>query len=296
MAATSETATQTAMSLTLDHVVIRVDDLERVIADYTALGFTVQRGGTHADGVTHNALIGFADGSYLELIAFLRPAPERRWWQLGEQHGEGYVDFALLPHDVSAVVSSARARGLEYEGPLPGGRLRPDGEELVWELGRPATHDLPFLCGDVTPRHLRVREGEVRQHANGVWGISAVTVAVRDIDASLARYRALLGLPADVVPVALAGIGVASVTVPIGGTGILLVSPLAGADELPAAAALQRRLNTRGEGVLGLALVGAQGTANALSLDHTHGAWIDLLPGKATQVTTLTAAGETAPV
>ena len=76
------------MSLTLDHVVIRVNDLERVIADYTALGFTVQRGGTHADGVTHNALVGFADGSYLELIAFLQPAPERRtaettarrWW------------------------------------------------------------------------------------------------------------------------------------------------------------------------------------------------------------------------
>ena len=66
------------MSLQLDHLVILVRDLESAIADYTALGFTVQRGGTHADGATHNALVGFADGSYLELIAFLKPAPAHR--------------------------------------------------------------------------------------------------------------------------------------------------------------------------------------------------------------------------
>ena len=63
------------MTLSLDHVVIRVRDLEQTIADYNELGFAVQRG-THADGATHNALIGFADGSYFELIAFLRDAPE----------------------------------------------------------------------------------------------------------------------------------------------------------------------------------------------------------------------------
>jgi catechol 2,3-dioxygenase-like lactoylglutathione lyase family enzyme len=69
------------MTLPLDHVVILVAELERAIADYTTLGFTVQRGGTHAGGSTHNALVGFADGSYLELIAFLRRtagAPLRR--------------------------------------------------------------------------------------------------------------------------------------------------------------------------------------------------------------------------
>ena len=46
------------MSLVLDHVVILVAELEAAIANYSALGFAVQRGGTHADGATHNALVG----------------------------------------------------------------------------------------------------------------------------------------------------------------------------------------------------------------------------------------------
>lgn len=271
------------MSLTLDHIVIRVNDLERVIADYTALGFTVQRGGTHADGVTHNALIGFADGSYLELIAFLQPAPERRWWTLGEQHGEGYVDFALLPHNVSAVVNAARINGLDYEGPLPGGRLRPDGAELRWELGRPTTADLPFLCGDTTPRHLRVREGDVRKHANDVQGIASVTVVVSDIEASLARYRALLGLAPKLAPVTLAGLGIATATVPLGNASVVLVSPGSGSS-LPAAADLQEHLETRGQGVLGLTLAGTRGS-ETLPVEQTHGARITMQASATTQTT-----------
>ena len=50
------------MSLSLDHVVIHVTDLEAAIADFSAIGFNVQRGGQHAEGATHNALVGFADG------------------------------------------------------------------------------------------------------------------------------------------------------------------------------------------------------------------------------------------
>ena len=42
-------------------------------------------------------------------------------------------------------------------------------------------------------RGLRVPEGEVRRHPNGATGIAGVTVAVADVEASLARYRAFLG-------------------------------------------------------------------------------------------------------
>lgn len=48
----------------IDHVVIAVADLEGAIASYAQAGFTVVRGGRHNIG-THNALIAFADGSYL---------------------------------------------------------------------------------------------------------------------------------------------------------------------------------------------------------------------------------------
>ncbi|WP_395681367.1 VOC family protein [Inquilinus sp.] len=181
------------MSLSLDHVVIAVRDLERTVADYAALGFTVVPGGEHTHGASHNALIVFADGAYIELIAFRRPNPEFRWWRVLDRAGDGLVDFALLPGDIVADVAAAKARGLALEGPTDGGRLRPDGERLEWRTARAATSDLPFLCGDVTPRRLRVPEGDVRRHANGALGVAGIEIAVADPAASARRYEALLG-------------------------------------------------------------------------------------------------------
>ncbi|MEW6346422.1 MAG: VOC family protein [Paraburkholderia sp.] len=267
------------MTLSIDHIVIRVRDLEQTIADYVELGFTVQRGGTHADGATHNALIGFQDGSYFELIAFLRDAPEHRWWDADNRAGDGLVDFALLPESVKTVVDAARQRGLSYEGPIAGGRVRPDGERLAWQLGKPATPDLPFLCGDVTPRHLRVAEGEVRFHRNGARGISGLNVAVRDLDASVSRYRALLGEPLQVHRSALPGHGVWFATLSIGATTLTLLSPSGTASGTGLAKELEERLASRGEGVFGVVLNGPQGASpHLLPLGLTHGAGLEVLP------------------
>ncbi|KAE8260822.1 hypothetical protein A4X13_0g115 [Tilletia indica] len=57
----------------IDHLIHRcssIADLRVAIKTFSALGFTVLEGGQHADGLTRNALIVFADGSYLEFIAF----------------------------------------------------------------------------------------------------------------------------------------------------------------------------------------------------------------------------------
>lgn len=180
--------------LRLDHVVVAVADLERTVARYTEAGFTVAPGGRHPGRNTSNALVVFADGAYLELITYSKPSPEERWWRELDAHGDGLVDFALLPQDLQAVLDQARARGLsDITGPLPGGRVRPDGQRVAWHTARQGQHDLPFLCADLTPRGLRVPEGEVRRHPNGATGIAGVTVAVADVEASLGRYRAFLG-------------------------------------------------------------------------------------------------------
>ena len=259
------------MPLTLDHVVVLVSDLEGAITDYTQLGFTVQRGGTHADGATHNALIGFEDGSYLELLAFLKPAPDHRWAAPQQAGTQGFIDFALLPADLGSVIAAARLRGLQYEGPIDGGRLRPDGERLAWQFGWPPTSDLPFLCGDVTPRALRVREGEVRIHPNGVTGVKALSVTVRDLDASVKRYGALFGadVAARVVRSVLPGTGLRIARFPLGDAELLLVSPIA-ADATGRAMA---------QGLSGLALTQAGGTfAHRLPMAATRGAAIELHP------------------
>lgn len=264
------------MSLSLDHLVILVPDLATAITGYTALGFTVVPGGTHADGATHNALVVLADGSYLELIAFLRDAPQHRWGGHAARGHSGFIDFALLPlPDVGSVVAAAAARGLAYQGPSDGGRLRPDGERLAWQIGTPPSAALPFLCGDVTPRALRVPEGLVRQHANGVTGIAALTVAVGDITVARGHYAALLGQPGELLP--LTGLGLAQARFNLGGAALLLVGPAAGAHG-PAAQALHTALGGRAAGVIGLALHGP--AAAMLPQTQTHGAPMEIVaPG-----------------
>lgn len=183
------------MNFKLDHIVIAVADLDRAVADHRHRGFTVQIGGRHQGRTSHNALVAFEDGAYLELIAWTAPAPSERRYNDLVRHGEGLVDFALLPEDVPRAIDEARSRGLALTGPLPGNRLRPDGAQIRWLAARQTTLDLPFLCGDVTPRELRVPAGAPRRHANGAIGVANLVVAVHELKTSIARYEALLGTP-----------------------------------------------------------------------------------------------------
>lgn len=263
--------------LLLDHAVILVTDLAAAIADYRSLGFNVQPGGTHADGATHNALIVFADGSYIELIAFLRRDVPHRWAAFAQRGHEGFIDFALLPRDVAATIGAARSRGLQVDGPFDGGRVRPDGEQLAWQIGTPRSPDLPFLCADLTPRALRVREGEVRVHPNGVRGVAAVTVAVADLDRSLVRWQALLGPAASAAPrlPAVPGLGLRIATLALGSTVVLLASPGPGADD---ATVLRSRLADHGEGLVGIALhAPPNASSRLLPTAATHGASIEIV-------------------
>ena len=252
----------------IDHIVILVDDLAAAAADYTALGFTVTPGGEHTGGATHNALVVFADDAYLELIAFKRPAPEHHWYR-HHALGEGLIDFALLPTAIEADLAAARERGLAIEGPVPGGRLRPDGQQVEWQTGRAMTPDLPFLCGDVTARVLRVPDGAARAHANGVSGIAGLTVAVADLGASVARYRALLGTAER--EGAQPDLAERSAVFALSDTAITLATPADGGDT-----PLSARLAARGEGPFALALRGAD-QSTAFDLRLAHGARMEIV-------------------
>ena len=75
----------------LDHVVLVVLDLDAAVAEHRKRGFTVTPGGEHAGGLTHNALVGFQDGSYLELIAFHDVAAasgKHSWAPVAERGGK----------------------------------------------------------------------------------------------------------------------------------------------------------------------------------------------------------------
>lgn len=263
----------------LDHIVILVRDLATAIDDYTALGFTVVPGGEHQGGASHNALIALADDSYLELLAFKRPplptdppSPLERRFRPRQAADEGLIDFALLPEDIHKAMAAAAGRGLALEGPFAGGRVRPDGQRVAWQLGIPQALALPFLCADVTPRALRVPLGEARCHANGVTGVAGLAIAVSNLEFQMERYSRLLGMapqPGPALPVPDAdGVHFALHT-----TAIALVTPASGRSPL------RDHLARRGEGPFALWLYTRDAArAGRLDLARSHGAWIELTP------------------
>jgi catechol 2,3-dioxygenase-like lactoylglutathione lyase family enzyme len=265
------------MPLPLDHIVIAVNDLAQASADYRELGFNVLPGGEHPGRTSHNALVVFSDGTYLELIAWQGPATNERWYNTLQAHGEGLVDFALLPDDTATALAAARARGLlTLHGPVDGGRVRPDGERLQWQSARHETPDVPFLCGDVTPRRLRVPDDPAsRTHGNGATGVASVCVALHDLDQGLQRYQALLG-PETVFskPTVVSGLGLRTAIAALPGLKLVLTEPVAG-DESAPARELRERLATRGEGPCAFTLSASSGL-RMLDEALTHGVAIEL--------------------
>ena len=176
----------------IDHIVIVVNNLEQAAKDYEQLGFTVVPGGKHPVG-SHNALISFADGSYIEIIAFYREAPDHRWWD-PLQKGERLVDFCMQTNDLQGDTLKLRAAGVAINDPVPWSRTRPDGYELKWLLSlAQGSHRgvAPFLIQDVTPREERIPQ--TFNHKNGAIGIGTVTVAVGELTAVQRWYDAVLG-------------------------------------------------------------------------------------------------------
>lgn len=179
----------------IDHIVIMVSDLETATERWGQLGFTVVPGGKHPRG-THNALVAFQDGSYLELIAFWEPDYDAHKWYRFQNTGAGLIDHALGSDDLAKEIQALSERGIAYDGPNPGARSRPDGVQLEWRTAQPAgldDHGLPFLIDDITDRSLRVPHGDDARHANGVTGIERLQVVVANLATTGAAYANLLG-------------------------------------------------------------------------------------------------------
>ena len=259
------------MGYYLDHIVIGVSDLATASADYQRAGFTVTPGGEHSSGNTHNALVTFDDGAYLELIAFKdkQVKPDHKWGAKLAQ-GEGFLDFALGSDDLAAEAARLDQAGLEHSGVRPLGRLRPDGQRIDWLLlnATDETHPLPFLIEDITPRELRVPGGDAAKHPVTAKGVTGVRVLVRDLAAAAARLETLLGTAGSDIAAAITG-GAAAKRFTLGSQWIELIQPSA------EAADLQAYLAERGGAPYEIVLAGATAPNGALlPLAGTHGARI----------------------
>jgi Glyoxalase-like domain len=187
----------------VDHATVCGRELAPLQQAFADAGLATDYGGSHANGVTHMALVGFSDGSYLELIApQTQGQTEGSPWSKLMTDDAGCCAWAIPADNIQAEVSRLSSLGIETKGPFPGSRQRPDGKVLQWETAKLGPGEpgalLPFLIQDHTPRAWRVQVSESAR-ASALSGISAVVLQVPDMDFAVALFRRAYGWEAPLI-------------------------------------------------------------------------------------------------
>ena len=187
------------MNLIVDHVCYGTSDLPKMQRKFSVLGLTSVYGGAHAS-VTHMGIVGFADGSYLELIAPEqpdRPMPtDQRWGKLMLENA-GPCGWAVRVPNLKAELDRLRQTGTSVAGPFSGRRTKPDGKCLRWETGWTVPGDpgslLPFNISDITSLRDRVTVASSALNRAFV-GVSKVLIGVSDLPSSIRQFQEVYDL------------------------------------------------------------------------------------------------------
>lgn len=183
-------------TLTIDHVTIAGPALAPMEQAFAGVGLPTDYGGPHSNGITHMALLGFTDGSYIELISSLEPDPrETIFWAEQIAGNGGPCAWAVQSDDVAAEAARLNALGITVKGPEYMHRRRPDGRLVEWDLaflgdeGAGAT--LPFMIKDITPREWRVQPSA--GVAGRLTGVAQVILGVENLADSIDLFRRIYG-------------------------------------------------------------------------------------------------------
>jgi len=187
-----------AIALKIDHASICGSALAPMESAFTDAGLPTEYGGPHATGGTHMALLGFEDGSYVELIAPQNAGAValREPWGKAMANDAGPCAWAVGSDAIDRDVRRFASLRIATHGPDPGSRTKPDGSVIRWKTAavgkgiRGAT--LPFLIEDVTPRSSRVRPSPGAAKT-GITGIRAVVIGVKRLESSIALFRKAYG-------------------------------------------------------------------------------------------------------
>ncbi|PSP81519.1 VOC family protein [Halobacteriales archaeon QS_1_68_20] len=190
------------MQLAIDHVPVAWSDLDEVRAEFERLGFAPEFGGEHDNGVTHMAVVGFPDRSYVELIAAKPddPGPHFPFWPDHVLGDGGPAAWCVRVDDAAEEAKRLIDADVPVSGPWYGTRDRDDGTLVEWdrvEFGDDATRQvLPFAIADRTPLEYRVPETE---SSGPFGGVGAVVVAVPDLEGAVDLFRRAYRIPRPVV-------------------------------------------------------------------------------------------------
>jgi hypothetical protein len=163
---------------------------------FASVGLPTEYGGPHSNGVTHMALLGLADGSYIELISSLEPRPkETIFWGEHIAGNGGPCAWAIQSDDVAAEAARLEALGITVKGPVYMHRRRPDGTLVEWDLAflgdEAAGATLPFIIKDITPREWRVQPSA--SVAGRLTGVAMVVLGVEGLADAIDLFRRVYG-------------------------------------------------------------------------------------------------------
>ncbi len=189
----------------IDHVTMAGSSLDRLAEAFDSLGLTTDYGGAHSNGITHMALLGFEDGSYLELISSIEPGSrqDHAFWGNHIEGDGGPCAWAIVVDDVEIEATRVAELGITVIGPHYSNRQRPDGTLVEWNsafLGnKGAGATLPFIIKDITPRELRVRPSASVAGQAGqpplLTGIDTVVLSVNDLDRTITLFQRVYDWP-----------------------------------------------------------------------------------------------------
>lgn len=189
--------------LELDHVSVCGSNLDTLRQDFTAVGLTPDVGGPHGNGITQMAMIGFDDGTYIELIAPIKVGVSAgSEWSKFMNDEAVTCAWAVGTNVLLQEVDRLKKAGIPVTAPEPGSRKRPDGMSIEWKkanvgAGTPGSM-LPFIIEDQTPRAWRVQVSPSVQ-GSPVSGVENVVIAVSNLDASIALFRKAYGWSAPLI-------------------------------------------------------------------------------------------------
>ncbi|MBZ5721712.1 MAG: VOC family protein [Acidobacteriia bacterium] len=248
------------MKINVDHAGICAYQLEPVQKAFASVGLETLYGGAHATGGTHNALLGFDDGSYLELIAPQHPesmskADARDYEALKPDRAQTCF-WATGTTNIPNAVQTLRQHGFDIQSPQLGSRKRPDGILVVWDTAaidqKGGGDILPFFIEDRSRRSTRIQPSP-SVTGSELRGIEWVVLGVKDLDASIALVRKAYGWPA---PTLATDASFGARMAYFAGTPVLLAAPL------DKSSWLTGQLEKSGQGPIGL-LIGTKDFASS---------------------------------
>ncbi|MCG8573658.1 MAG: VOC family protein [Flavobacteriales bacterium] len=178
----------------LDHVLIRVDKLEKAVQEFQQMGFKVFYG--NAKENCHHALIYFQDESFIELVdqskfpALLLYLSKKKvlknlgifFSRIGHYASSEsrFLDYSIYDSDIDYMHKKCKTNN-KVSKLFKLKREDSKGQKLNWKLFAFKDMDLPFIMSDYSPLKYPGNDADV--HPNGILGIEAMEIASTNVSA-----------------------------------------------------------------------------------------------------------------